>query len=63
VDAFEAMTSNRPYREAQGEEFAIGELLRDMNTQFDANVVDALIRVIGNRPTSEVRLDHAVALV
>jgi polar amino acid transport system substrate-binding protein len=63
VDAFEAMTSNRPYRDARGEEFAIGELRRHRYTQFDADVVDALIRVIGDRAKNEVPPDHAAALV
>lgn len=47
ADAFEAMTSDRPYRAAPGEEFAIEELQRHSGTQFDADVVDALLRVIG----------------
>ena len=35
ADAFEAMTSDRPYRRAPGEEFAIAELRRNAGTQFD----------------------------
>ena len=41
------MTSDRPYRAASGEQFAVRELRRHASTQFDANVVDALLRVIG----------------
>jgi diguanylate cyclase (GGDEF)-like protein/putative nucleotidyltransferase with HDIG domain len=46
ADAFEAMTSDRPYRKAPGAEFAIGELRRHAGTQFDPEVVDALCRVL-----------------
>jgi diguanylate cyclase (GGDEF)-like protein/putative nucleotidyltransferase with HDIG domain len=63
VDAYEAMTSNRPYREAPGEAFALEELRRGENTQFDADVVDALIRVIGRRQRSEFAPERPAALV
>ena len=46
ADAFEAMTSDRPYRPAPGQSYAIEELRCHSGTQFDANVVDALIRSI-----------------
>jgi diguanylate cyclase (GGDEF)-like protein/putative nucleotidyltransferase with HDIG domain len=35
ADAFEAMTSDRPYRDGPGEQFAIEELRRNAGTQFD----------------------------
>jgi diguanylate cyclase (GGDEF)-like protein/putative nucleotidyltransferase with HDIG domain len=46
ADAFEAMTSDRPYRRAPGAEFAIAELLRNAGGQFDPRVVDALCRAL-----------------
>ena len=46
ADSFEAMTSNRPYREAPGQQFAIDELHRHSGTQFDPRVVDALYRTL-----------------
>jgi HD-GYP domain-containing protein (c-di-GMP phosphodiesterase class II) len=46
ADAFEAMTSDRPYRTAPGEEFAVAELRRHAGTQFDPDVVAALGRVL-----------------
>ena len=46
ADSFEAMTSNRPYREAPGQQFAIDELHRHSGTQFDPRVVDALCRTL-----------------
>jgi diguanylate cyclase (GGDEF)-like protein/putative nucleotidyltransferase with HDIG domain len=53
ADAFEAMTSDRPYRLAPGQSFAIDELRRHSGTQFDADIVEALIRCLdnsGNQP-------------
>ncbi len=40
-DAFDAMTSDRPYRRAMSEEAAVAELLRHAGTQFDPDVVAA----------------------
>ncbi|HEY5188371.1 MAG TPA: diguanylate cyclase, partial [Solirubrobacteraceae bacterium] len=44
ADAFEAMTSDRPYRQAPGQAYALDELRRRSGTQFDGDVVEALIR-------------------
>jgi HD-GYP domain-containing protein (c-di-GMP phosphodiesterase class II) len=46
ADAFEAMTSDRPYREAGGEAEAIAELERHAETQFDPLCVAALRRAL-----------------
>jgi HD-GYP domain-containing protein (c-di-GMP phosphodiesterase class II) len=40
VDAFDAMTSDRPYRPALSAERAVGELQRCAGTQFDPDVVE-----------------------
>jgi HD-GYP domain-containing protein (c-di-GMP phosphodiesterase class II) len=46
ADAYEAMTSDRPYRDALALD-AAAELLREAaGRQFDARVVDALLRVV-----------------
>jgi len=42
-DAFSAMTTDRPYREAMSEDDAVAELRRNSGTQFDARVVEALV--------------------
>jgi len=47
ADAFEAMTSDRPYRQAPGRDFALEELRRGAGSQFDPAVVDALERALG----------------
>ena len=44
-DAYNAMTTNRPYRRALEHEAAIAELLTHSGAQFDPLVVDALIAV------------------
>jgi HD-GYP domain-containing protein (c-di-GMP phosphodiesterase class II) len=53
ADAFEAMTSDRPYRKAPGQDFALAELGRHAGSQFDPAVVDALCRVL-DRAGSDV---------
>ncbi|MDO9556600.1 MAG: GAF domain-containing protein [Coriobacteriia bacterium] len=44
ADAFDAMTSDRPYRGAMSTEQALDELRRCKGTQFDPTVVEALLR-------------------
>jgi HD-GYP domain-containing protein (c-di-GMP phosphodiesterase class II) len=44
-DAFSAMTTDRPYRAARTPEEALAELERCSGTQFDPQVVAALLRV------------------
>ena len=43
-DAYEAMTSERPYREAMSDKTACIEMERGKETQFDPRVVDAFLR-------------------
>jgi len=54
ADAFEAMTSDRPYRIAPGEQFALEELRRNAATQFDPGVVAALLRALGEPPQGDL---------
>ncbi len=53
-DAYHAMTSSRPYREAMGESFARAELLRHAGTQFDPDVVDAMLQEIEDRQIADL---------
>jgi HD-GYP domain-containing protein (c-di-GMP phosphodiesterase class II) len=50
VDAFDAMSSERPYRKAMTNDEIIAELRRCSGTQFDPKVVEALIDVISAYP-------------
>jgi HD-GYP domain-containing protein (c-di-GMP phosphodiesterase class II) len=49
-DAFSAMTTDRPYRRALADEEALAELRRCTGSQFDPDVVDALIAVLSAQP-------------
>ena len=46
ADAYEAMTSDRVYRKAIGDEAARAELRRGAGTQFDAGVVRAFLATL-----------------
>jgi HD-GYP domain-containing protein (c-di-GMP phosphodiesterase class II) len=45
-DAFDAMTSDRPYRQAMSIEDACEELRREAGTQFDPKCVDLLVEIV-----------------
>ena len=49
VDAFEAMTLGRPYRDSMPEGEALAEIRRCSGTQFDPKVVAALERLMAER--------------
>jgi len=55
ADAFEAMTSERPYRAAMSVEAACIELKRGKETQFDPDIVDAFLKSIGRISTKPSR--------
>jgi putative nucleotidyltransferase with HDIG domain len=48
ADTFDAMTADRPYRAALSEKEAVEELKRYSGTQFDSDVVNALIKSYEN---------------
>jgi HD-GYP domain-containing protein (c-di-GMP phosphodiesterase class II) len=55
ADAFDAMTSNRPYRQALPEEEALVELRRNAGTHFDPRVVAAFEQIY---PAVKRTLEH-----
>jgi MFS family permease len=50
VDAFDAMTTDRPYRAALPLEAAITALRRERGRQFDPKVVDAFLQLLLEKP-------------
>ncbi len=65
ADAFDAMTSDRPYRRALTADMARDEIVRHSGTQFDPQVVQVFLLVYDNlakhAASSEHREEHAVA--
>lgn len=49
ADTLDAITSDRPYRKAQGFEEAIGEIEKGKGSQFDPQVVEAFLSVSKDR--------------
>ncbi len=49
VDAFDAMTSDRPYRRALPIGAALDEIATRSGTQFDPKIADAFVPVVGGR--------------
>jgi len=45
IDAFDAMVSNRPYRDGLPVDEAVRRLVKDSNTQFDPGVVQPFIKI------------------
>lgn len=48
VDAFDAMTSNRPYRSAMDQQTALDIIVRGRGTEFEPAVVDVLVDLVEN---------------
>jgi two-component system cell cycle response regulator len=55
-DAFDAMVSERSYKDAMSVEEAIAELRRCSGTQFDADVVEAFVSIVEDRNDTESHL-------
>jgi HD-GYP domain-containing protein (c-di-GMP phosphodiesterase class II) len=53
VDAYHAMTSNRPYRQAMSHPDACKELEENAGTQFDPEVIDALLAVLSREAAAD----------
>ena len=52
ADAYDAMTSDRPYSKAMSEEDAVAEIVKGSGTQFDPEVVKLFLEVISNFATT-----------
>lgn len=53
ADAYEAMTSDRPYRKALSTQMALDELERNTGTQFDPRVVEVFARIIRSESSTK----------
>jgi putative nucleotidyltransferase with HDIG domain len=60
ADAFDAMTSDRPYRKALSKDEALQELIRCAGTQFDPEIAGCFVELRQQTPISE---DNAYATV
>jgi PAS domain S-box-containing protein/diguanylate cyclase (GGDEF)-like protein len=65
ADAFDAMTSDRPYARARSAEYAIGELRRCAGSQFDPRVVEAFVasataKLAEEEATADPQVDAAL---
>ena len=59
ADSYEAMTRNRVYRQALGEEAARAELRAGCGTQFDRNVVDTFLAALDREREEELQVPAA----
>jgi HD-GYP domain-containing protein (c-di-GMP phosphodiesterase class II) len=63
-DAYNAMTTDRPYRAAMSQETAVEELWANAGSQFDPRIVAALASVVKRGGANEERSPaHAVRTV
>jgi HD-GYP domain-containing protein (c-di-GMP phosphodiesterase class II) len=53
ADTYDALTTNRPYRNARTHDEALTEIRRHVNTQFDPVVVDAFLASFEETTTAE----------
>ena len=52
-DAFNAMTTDRPYRSARPTQWALDELRAGAGTQFDPAIVDVVTRLMQEQPVPQ----------
>jgi putative nucleotidyltransferase with HDIG domain len=62
ADAFDAMTTDRPYRQALSDEAAIAEILRFRGTQFSPELADAFAKMIREMPPMDETTLKSMAL-
>jgi putative nucleotidyltransferase with HDIG domain len=61
LDTYDAITSNRPYSDSRGREWATKELQDCAGTQFDPRVVDAFVEILKEEEKHKqwkVKLNH-----
>ena len=58
VDAFDAMTSDRPYRRAKSFEQAVDQIAAGSGTQFDPEVVGAFVELCKDSDSGHIFVGH-----
>jgi HD-GYP domain-containing protein (c-di-GMP phosphodiesterase class II) len=61
-DAYNAMTTDRPYRKALPHEAALAELRANRGTQFDPQVADVVLAVVADPTHRQAAAVHSAAL-
>jgi len=61
ADAFDAMTTDRPYREALSSEEAIDEILQFRGTQFSPELADAFAKMVREMPPMDKTTSRIMA--
>lgn len=59
ADAYDAMTSNRPYRKSLNKKDVVDELKSEALAQFDPKCVDAFIQYLNNSPLEDNKTDNS----
>ena len=54
ADAYDAMSSSRSYRSALSEEQTVAEFWKNVGTQFDPDVTEALFEILRTRSAATV---------
>ena len=62
ADAFDAMTTERPYRDALSSEEAIDEILQSRGTQFSPDLADAFAKMVRKMPPMDETTLKSMAL-
>jgi HD-GYP domain-containing protein (c-di-GMP phosphodiesterase class II) len=60
-DAYDAMTTDRPYRKALDHRVAVAELLSGAGHQFDPRVVEAMLEVLRAHPACGAAVTEVMA--
>lgn len=55
VDSYDAMTSDREYRKALSDEYAIGEIERNAGIQFDPELARKFVQILANQGNTETK--------
>lgn len=63
ADAFDAITTTRPYQPALPVDYALSEMVRCSGSQFDPSVVEAIVVLAANTSWLSSRFSHQRALV